>query len=189
MQLYYCLSVLLFREKPVTFHLLGDVGQTTNSVSTLQQILDIDGLLDSFSAGIVNMGDLSYANGNEPLWDRWTILHYLIYLLVINILCESIFVLHDSFGNLRQFTAAKVPMFSTVGNHEWFDSANYDFTAFKTRFDTPKIAAGGERQLYYSFDIGLAHWVMVSGYCQEMKSVVTQPCLAKGSPELAVGQT
>ena len=58
----------------MTFHLLGDVGQTTNSVSTLQQILDIDGLLDSYSAGIVNMGDLSYANGNEPLWDRWTIL-------------------------------------------------------------------------------------------------------------------
>lgn len=146
-------------EKPVTFHLLGDVGQTTNSVSTLQQILDIDQLLDSFSAGIVNVGDLSYANGNEPLW--------------------------DSFGKLKQFMAAKVPMFSTVGNHEWFDSINFDFTAFKTRFDAPKIAgSSGDKQLYYSFDIGLAHWVMVSGYCQEMKSVATQPCLAKGSPEM-----
>ena len=103
-------------------------------------------------------------------------------------MCSPPYVSHKSFGNLKQFMSAKVPMFSTVGNHEWFDSVSFDFTAFKTRFDTPKIGgANGERQLYYSFDIGLAHWVMVSGYCQEMKSVSTQPCLAKGSPEMTVG--
>lgn len=112
-----------------------------------------------------------------------------MYTTLFFVIMFSPFFHRKSFGNLKQFTAAKVPMFSTVGNHEWFDSSNYDFTAFKTRFDTPKIGGSdGDRQLYYSFDIGLAHWVMVSGYCQEMKSVVTQPCLAKGSPEMAVRQ-
>ena len=57
---------------PVRFHLLGDVGQTTNSQNSFQEILDqelnAEGVM---SGGIVNMGDLSYANGNEPLWDRF----------------------------------------------------------------------------------------------------------------------
>lgn len=144
------------RDLPVTFHLVGDLGQTTNSNSTLEQLSELDLSLKTYSGGIINMGDLSYANGDEPLW--------------------------DSFGVLKQHTAAKIPMFTTVGNHEWFDSDNYDFTAFLARFDTPST----DGQLYYSFDVGLAHWVMVAGYCQQMKTVTSQPCLAAGSPQMKV---
>ena len=42
----------------------------------------------------------------------------------------------------------------------------------------------GEEKLYYSFDAGLAHWVMVAGYCQEMNTVYTQPCIAPDSPQM-----
>lgn len=144
---------------PVAFHILGDVGQTSNSLTTFEQIQKQERSLSNstLSGGIISMGDLSYANGNEPLW--------------------------DSFGIMRQFVVAEIPFASTVGNHEWFDSANYDFTAYLARFYNPPVK-GGKRELYYSFDVGLAHWIMVSGYCEEMRSTATQPCLAEGSPQL-----
>lgn len=142
----------------VTFHLLGDVGQTTdNSVNTMKEIVDSENSLTGPSGGIVSMGDLSYANGDQPLW--------------------------DTFMNLKQFMSTQIPMFTTVGNHEWFDFNSYNFTSFYARFDSPLVDE--KRELYYSFDAGLVHWVMVAGYCPEMKSTSTQPCLAAGTPQLA----
>jgi len=84
--------------------------------------------------------------------------------------------------NLKQFMSATIPMFSIVGNHEWFDVMPYDFTSYLKRFSNPPV--NGNRELYYSFNAGLAHWVMLAGYCHEMKTELTQPCLAKGSNQL-----
>jgi acid phosphatase type 7 len=119
----------------VTFHICGDLGQTTNTATTIDDIVSFEADLTNPSGGIISMGDLSYANGDEPLW--------------------------DSFGNLRQTATNHIPMYTTSGNHEWFDSNNHDFTAYLARFDNPLV--NGERQLYYSFDMGLAHIVMVAG--------------------------
>jgi acid phosphatase type 7 len=66
---------------------------------------------------------------------------------------------------------------------EWFDDNAYAFTAYLARFDNPTV--NGKRELYYSFDAGLVHWVMVAGYCPEMKSTSTQPCLQEGSAQRA----
>jgi hypothetical protein len=139
----------------VTYHIFGDLGQTTNSETTLYELNDNENALQSLSGGIISMGDLSYANGDEPLW--------------------------DSFGNLLQYSTATIPVSSTIGNHEWFDDTAYNFTAFKSRYKNPTV--NGKEELYYSFNVGLVHWVMVAGYCTEMKSTSTQPCLAAGSPE------
>eukprot|EP01038_Epipyxis_sp_PR26KG_P005589 gene5589-7717_t len=139
----------------VTFHLFGDIGQTNNSVTTLQELLINENALATPSGGIVSMGDLSYANGDEPLW--------------------------DTFGNLKQFVAKNIPMMTTLGNHEWFDDANYAFVAYKARFDNPQV--NGKKQLYYSFNSGLVHWTMVAGYCSDMKTTLSQPCLAKGTAQ------
>lgn len=142
----------------VTFHLLGDVGQTPdNSLNSMKEIVDNENELSGFSAGIVSMGDLSYANGNQPLW--------------------------DTFMDLKQFMSSQIPMFSIVGNHEWFDIIPYTFKSYLARFSNPPV--NGQRELYYSFNAGLAHWVMVAGYCAEMKATSTQPCLAEGSKQLA----
>lgn len=66
-------------------------------------------------------------------------------------------------------------------NSEWFDDDQNAFTAYLSRFDNPPV--NGKRELYYSFDAGQVHWVMVAGYCPEMKSTSTQPCLQEGSPQ------
>jgi hypothetical protein len=47
----------------VTFFVLGDVGQTSNSVNTINELVEYEALLTSDSGGIISMGDLSYANG------------------------------------------------------------------------------------------------------------------------------
>lgn len=105
------------------------------------------------------MGDLSYANGNQPLW--------------------------DSFGNLRQKAAAKIPFQTTLGNHEWLETF-HDFTAYQARFRNPNVTVNGvsSNELYYSFNAGLVHFVMVAGYCPEMRTSREQPCLAEGSTQL-----
>ena len=69
----------------------------------------------------------------------------------------------------------------TVGNHEWFDSNDKSFAAYTARYDNPSV--NGEKELYYSFDAGLIHWTMVAGYCQEMKSVLSMPCLNEGTAQ------
>lgn len=138
----------------VTFFVLGDVGQTTNSVNTISELVQYEALLTSWSGGIISMGDLSYANGNQPLW--------------------------DSFGNMYQTAAAKIPFHTTLGNHEWGESA-HQFTSYRSRFQNP--AVDGVKELYYSFDVGLVHFVMVAGYCPEMVKYGQQPCLADGSAQ------
>eukprot|EP00598_Pedospumella_elongata_P003477 CAMPEP_0184986014 /NCGR_PEP_ID=MMETSP1098-20130426/15281_1 /TAXON_ID=89044 /ORGANISM="Spumella elongata, Strain CCAP 955/1" /LENGTH=341 /DNA_ID=CAMNT_0027510165 /DNA_START=27 /DNA_END=1049 /DNA_ORIENTATION=+ len=142
--------------KDVTFHIFGDLGQTNNSVATLNELIAYEAALRGPSGGIVSTGDLSYANGDDPLW--------------------------NTFGNVITAASAHIPMSTTLGNHEWFDSKNYDFTAYKARFNNPTV--DGKRELYYSFDSGLVHFVMISGYCQEMSSIYTQPCLAEGTPQM-----
>jgi hypothetical protein len=87
---------------------------------------------------------------------------------------------------MRQVAASRLPMMTTLGNHEWFDDVQFSFTAYLNRFDNPLV--NGKRELYYSYNAGLVHWVMVAGYCPEMKLTSTQPCLAAGSPNTIMKQ-
>lgn len=52
---------------PVTFAMMGDLGQTNNSQGTLDHVAAHAG---DFAA-IMHFGDLSYADGNETRWDSW----------------------------------------------------------------------------------------------------------------------
>lgn len=155
-------SVNSFKSHPgnspnTTFFIIGDLGQTSNSQTTLSELTEAESMLKSPSGGIVNAGDLSYANGEDSLW--------------------------DTFGNMKQFAVSHIPMMTTLGNHEWFDDTSRSFTAYLNRYDNPTI--NGKRELYYSENVGLVHWVMVAGYCSEMVLTTTQPCLAADSPQLA----
>jgi hypothetical protein len=82
---------------------------------------------------------------------------------------------------MKQFLTTSIPMMTTIGNHEWHDDINRQFLAYKARYDNPTI--NGIKELYYSFDSGLVHWVMVAGYCSEMTSKTMQPCLEDGTNE------
>lgn len=55
----------------VIFYIFGDIGQTDNSQSTLDELVSYESDLTGRSGGIISMGDLSYANGNQPDWDTF----------------------------------------------------------------------------------------------------------------------
>ena len=45
--------------------LIGDLGQTENSAQTLEH------LAATAAASVINVGDLSYADGYQPRWDSY----------------------------------------------------------------------------------------------------------------------
>lgn len=67
-------TVYKFKSNPgvnatgVTFHIMGDPGQTENSLATFQELLTKEHSLTGPSGGIINMGDLSYANSIQSKW-------------------------------------------------------------------------------------------------------------------------
>ncbi|KAK6942615.1 Calcineurin-like phosphoesterase domain, ApaH type [Dillenia turbinata] len=74
-------------------------------------------------------GDLSYANGQQPLW--------------------------DSFGHLVEPYASRRPWMVTQGNHdiESHQSNNpKDFTAYNARWPMPYQESGSNSNLFYSFN-------------------------------------
>jgi hypothetical protein len=91
----------------------------------------------------------------------------------------------DDFGRLTQFIAQTLPIQSLPGNHEWFDSSStpsLSFLAYINRFSVPNHGDSND-ELYYSFSTGLFHVVMLAGYCPEMTTTKSQPCLAAGSAQ------
>ena len=52
---------------PLTFAMIGDLGQTNNSQGTLDHVAAHVGKF----AAVMHFGDLSYADGNETRWDTW----------------------------------------------------------------------------------------------------------------------
>ncbi len=53
-------------EVPHVFAIVGDLGQTNNSASTVAHIQS-SGRVNS----VMHVGDLSYADSDEPRWDSW----------------------------------------------------------------------------------------------------------------------
>lgn len=70
-------------------------------------------------------GDLAYANGNHPVWDTWF--------------------------DVLEPLASRVPVLAAIGNHENEDAAGTGTQSFRTRLAQP----GAE--LYFGIDLGRMH--------------------------------
>ncbi|XP_042484386.1 purple acid phosphatase 22-like [Macadamia integrifolia] len=122
---------------PIEFAVAGDLGQTDWTASTLAHVGAED--YDVF----LLPGDLSYANGQQPLW--------------------------DSFGRLVQPYASQRPWMVTQGNHEVesIQSSEIEMEPFKSynaRWRMPFVESGSTSNLYYSFDVAGVHIVMLGSY-------------------------
>lgn len=111
---------------------LGDLGDTLNSFQTIKHISE-----NSRLNSLVLVGDLSYADGNQAIWDSWT-------------------------GYVSQ-VARRMPWMFIPGNHEneWITHSN-QFIAYDTRFRMPTV--NGKKERFYSFEVGPVHWLMTSTY-------------------------
>lgn len=86
-------------------------------------------------------GDLSYADGQQPLW--------------------------DTFGRLVEPLASHRPWMVTEGNHEIEQILILEPHAFKSynaRWRMPFDESGSTSNLYYSFDVAGVHVVMLGSY-------------------------
>eukprot|EP00003_Mantamonas_plastica_P030304 TRINITY_DN745_c0_g1_i13.p1 TRINITY_DN745_c0_g1~~TRINITY_DN745_c0_g1_i13.p1 ORF type:complete len:306 (-),score=92.88 TRINITY_DN745_c0_g1_i13:21-938(-) len=81
---------------------------------------------------VMHVGDLSYADLDQTLW--------------------------DSMGRKIEPIAGYVPYMVCPGNHESFE----DFSAYKARFAMPWQKSGSNSSLYYSFDYGMSHVLSIN---------------------------
>ena len=112
----------------MTFAVMGDLGQTSNSADTLAHIVS-NPEVDT----IMHIGDLSYADSDEPRWDSW--------------------------GALIDYASCRIPWNTIVGNHEVeSNSKDGSFKAYSSRFWTPAVQARGPANgTWYSLELGMVH--------------------------------
>lgn len=79
-----------------------------------------------------------------------------------------------------QSLVSKIPIMVLEGNHEIEEQAeNQTFAAYRSRFAFPSKESGSSSPLYYSFNAGGIHFIMLGGYVAYNKSgkLQTQPFL------------
>ncbi|XP_072951798.1 purple acid phosphatase 2-like [Typha angustifolia] len=126
---------------PYTFGLIGDLGQTYDSNSTLSHYE-----LNREAQTVLFVGDLSYAD-NHPNHDnvRW-----------------------DTWGRFVERSTAYQPWIWTAGNHE-LDFApeigeTVPFKPFTHRYHVPYKASGSTDPLWYSIKRASAYIIVLSSY-------------------------
>lgn len=119
---------------PMTWGLIGDLGQTSNSADTLAHV-DASPSIDA----VIHVGDISYADSVETRWDSWgTLVQATTSHTPWNVQVGNHEV--ESDGSKQ------------------FEAYNARFWGPATQ------ARGPSNGTWYSISGGLAHWVMVSGY-------------------------
>jgi predicted phosphodiesterase len=136
---------------PVVLGLLGDLGQTPDSATTVQHIMSDQSIQMTFL-----VGDLSYADAENKAsksrpcsQDRW-----------------------DAWGQVMQPMMSSQAVLPLPGNHEPEDVTKVypqypRFLAFQSRFRTPSLDSGvaaSDHNLYYTFRVGAAQVIALSSY-------------------------
>lgn len=128
------------------FGIIGDLGQTYNSLSTLEHCMDTG------AQTILFVGDLSYADryDNHDIGVRW-----------------------DSWGQFVERSAAYHPWIWSAGNHEieYFPHLS-EVTPFRNylhRYPTPYPASKSSSPLWYAIRRASAHIIVLSSYSPFVK--------------------
>ncbi|KAL3634365.1 Purple acid phosphatase 15 [Castilleja foliolosa] len=148
---------------PSRIAVIGDLGLTYNSTSTVEHLMKNKPDL------ILLVGDVTYANlyltngtGSDcyscsfadtpihetyqPRWDYW--------------------------GRFMQPVISKVPVMMVQGNHEIEEQAeNLTFESYTSRFAFPSKESGSSSPFYYSFNAGGIHFIVLGGYVAYNRSV------------------
>lgn len=129
-----------------TFGIIGDLGQTYNSLSTLEHYMQ------SGAQTVLFVGDLSYADRYEfnDVGVRW-----------------------DSWGRFVERSAAYQPWIWTAGNHEVEYMPNMGevlpFKSYLHRYATPYMASQSSNPLWYAVRRASAHIIVLSSYSPFVK--------------------
>ncbi|GAY45879.1 hypothetical protein CUMW_092720 [Citrus unshiu] len=133
-------------DAPYTFGIIGDLGQTYNSLSTLKHYMQSGG------QSVLFLGDLSYADRYEynDVGIRW-----------------------DSWGRFIEQSAAYQPWIWSAGNHEIEFMPNMGevipFKSYLHRIATPYTASKSTNPLWYAIRRASAHIIVLSSYSPYVK--------------------
>lgn len=119
----------------IRFGVVGDLGQTINSSATVQGMLGA--VQDGSIDSVLFAGDLSYSDGDQYRWDS--------YARLFEPLWSSVVAAHVG------------------GNHE-VSNQNENWMAFSRRYPNSHLQSGSASFLWYSFEAGPAHVVMLCSY-------------------------
>ncbi|KAE8658244.1 hypothetical protein F3Y22_tig00116973pilonHSYRG00035 [Hibiscus syriacus] len=128
-------------DSPFTFGIIGDLGQTYNSLSTL------DHYMQSGGQTVLFLGDLSYA-------DRYQL--------------NDVSIRWDSWGRFIERSAAYQPWIWSAGNREIEYMPDVGevipFKSYLHRFSTPHLASRSNNPLWYAIRRASAHIIVLSSY-------------------------
>lgn len=125
------------KQFPVTFAIVGDLGQTGETNSTLQHIQQTN--YDVF----LLPGGLSYADTQQPLWDSFG-------KLVQPLASTRPWMVTEGDHEIET-----IPIVVTT-----------EFIAYNARWRMPFEESGSSSNLYYSFDVAGVHIVMLGSYAE-----------------------
>eukprot|EP00249_Psilotum_nudum_P006410 c19729_g1_i2 orf=578-1873(+) len=121
-------------EVPVKLTIVGDLGQTKWTQSTLDHIQQMDYDV------LILPGDLSYADYYQPLWDSF------------GKLVEPLAVSRPWMVTEGNHEMEEIPFLISP------------FRSYNARWQMPYIESGSDSNLYYSFEVAGAHVVMLGSY-------------------------
>ncbi|KAJ4709073.1 Purple acid phosphatase [Melia azedarach] len=128
------------------FGIIGDLGQTFNSLSTLEHYMHGEGQTVLF------VGDLSYA-------DRYQF--------------NDVGIRWDSWGRFVERSAAYQPWIWSAGNHEIefmpYMEEVIPFKSYLYRYPTPYLASKSSNPLWYAIRRASAHIIVLSSYSPFVK--------------------
>ncbi|KAJ7553476.1 hypothetical protein O6H91_06G099700 [Diphasiastrum complanatum] len=119
---------------PITFAVVGDLGQTEWTQSTIDHIQKMDHDV------LLNAGDLSYADFYEPLWDSFG-------QLVQPIASKRPWMVTQGNHDVEEITFIIGP-----------------FISYNTRWPMPYNESSSTSNLYYSFEVAGVHVLMLGSY-------------------------
>jgi hypothetical protein len=148
--------------REVTYGVVGDLGQTKFSASTLKHMIS-----DNRISGIMHAGDLSYANCKQHLWDSYGKMIQPLSETLPWMVCvgnhEIEWAEGDTGAGLFHSVEARYPM-PQVKPAE-FGSISYPETQ---KYCTPSAFTADYDYgiAYYSYESGLSHVIILSCYSQ-----------------------
>ncbi|XP_062109193.1 purple acid phosphatase 15-like [Humulus lupulus] len=141
---------------PSRIAVVGDLGLTYNTTSTIEH------LTSNHPDLILLVGDASYANmylTNGTGTDCYTC------SFPDTPIHETYQPRWDFWGRYMQPLISNVPIMVIEGNHDIEEQAeNQTFVAYSSRFAFPSEECGSSSTLYYSFNAGGVHFIMLGAY-------------------------
>lgn len=142
---------------PVRIAVVGDLGLTSNSTTTIAH------LIQNEPSMILFVGDLTYANQYLTTGGKGAPCYSCAFPDVP--IRESYQPRWDGWGRFMEPLTSSIPMMVIEGNHEIEPQADgITFKSYLTRFAVPSNESGSNSNFYYSFNAGGSHFIMLGAY-------------------------